>query len=258
MASKKPMTHNIKNLPVLLILNVLILSVLVSGCAAPFIIAGTVAGAGTTVVKDRRNVENIIEDEVIELRATDAIYSDKIIGKHVRINTTSFNGIVLLTGEAPSAEMRAHAGHVAYSMRNVREVYNEVQIKAPVSFEQRAKDTWLGTKVKSKLIANRGLFTRAKIIASDNTIYLMGLVTPDEAEHIKVMVNELEGVNSIIALFEPLTDDLSDVLRDSQLTIRKTVVGEEPKKIPNEQQDDDDMSVLPYIEPSNIQLTDGK
>lgn len=254
---KAPMTHNAKHLPSVLVLSTLILSVLVSGCAAPFIIAGTVAGAGTTVVKDRRNVENIIEDEVIELRSTDAIYSDKIIGKHVRINTTSFNGIVLLTGEAPSAEMRAHAGHVAYSMRNVREVYNEVQIKTPISLEQRAKDTWLGTKVKSKLIANRGLFTRAKVIASDNTIYLMGLVTPDEADQIKVMVNELEGVNSIIALFEPLADDLSDVLRDSQLTIRKTVVGEEPKK-PIEQQDEDDMSVLPYTEPANIQLTDGK
>ncbi|MDH5217166.1 MAG: hypothetical protein OEX19_05705, partial [Gammaproteobacteria bacterium] len=81
-----------KILPAVLVLNVLLLSTLVSGCAAPFIIAGTVAGAGTTVVKDRRNVENIIEDEVIELRSTDAIYSDKIIGKHVRINTTSFNG----------------------------------------------------------------------------------------------------------------------------------------------------------------------
>ena len=256
MASNLPMIpkhlilHTIK-----LALIVMVLTPLLTGCS-PFIIAGTVAGASATVVKDRRNVENIIEDEVIELRATDAIYSDKIIGKHVRINTTSFNGIVLLTGEAPTAEMRAHAGHVAYSMRNVREVYNEVQIKPPLGVEQRAKDTWLNTKVKSKLIANRGLFTRARVITSDSTVYLMGLVTPKESDHIKEMVNELEGINSIIALFEPLTDNLSDVLRDSQLSIRKSVVGEEPKQT-EEQEEDDDMSVLPYVEPPSIQLSDG-
>jgi osmotically-inducible protein OsmY len=230
-------------------------SVMVSGCA-PFILAGTVAGAGATVVKDRRNVENIIEDEVIELRATDAIYSDSIIGKHVRINVTSFNGIVLLTGEAPTPEMRAHAGHVVYAMRNVREVYNEVQIRKPIGVDQRAKDSWTTTKVKSKLIANRGLFTRARVITSDNTVYLMGLVSPGEADHIKGMVDEVKGVHSIIALFEPLENSLDDVLRSEQVTIRKSVVGEEKKETP-EQREEDDMSVLPYVEQPAIQLTDG-
>lgn len=235
----------------------IILSSTISACS-PFIIAGTVAAGGATVVKDRRNVENIIEDEVIELRATDAIYSDKIIGKHVRIHVTSFNGIVLLTGEAPSPEMRAHAGQVVYNMRNVREVYNEIQIKDPIGVDQRAQDTWTTAKVKSKLIANRGLFTRARVITSDNTVYLMGLVTPEESDHIKAKVNEIQEIHAIIALFEPLENSLDDVLRSSQVSIRKSVVGEEKTAADEEQEEDEDMTVLHYKEQPDIKLSDGK
>lgn len=220
-------------------------------------VAGTVASAGATVVNDRRNVENIIEDEVIELRATDAIYSDPVIGKHVRIHVTSFNGIVLLTGEAPDAEMRAHAGHVVYSMRNVREVYNEVQVKAPITVEKRARDSWLTTKVKTTLIAERGLLTRARVISSDGTIYLMGLVTPAEAEMIKASAGKIEGIGAIIPLFEPLEPGMDDVLRNSRVSIRKNTINQEEQESKSVS-DEDDMAVLPYTEQPAIQLTDGK
>ncbi|MDH5544903.1 MAG: BON domain-containing protein [Gammaproteobacteria bacterium] len=218
--------------------------------------AGTVAGAGVTVVNDRRPLESIIEDEIVELRATDAIYSDKVIGKHVRINITSFNGIVLLTGEAPSADMRVHAGNVVYSMRNVREIYNEVQIKKPISVEQRAADTWLNAKVKSILIANRGLLTRARVVTSDGVVYLMGLVSPEEADQIKDKVNKIKGITSTVALFEPLPSDISDVLRNSSKSIRQA--NTTPSDGDVRTSDDKELTVIPFKEQTPIQLTDGE
>lgn len=232
----------------------LIFSVAASGCS--LMVAGTVAGTGAVMAKDRRNVENIIEDEVIELRATDAIYSDKIIGKHVRINITAFNGIVLLTGEAPTEEMRTHAGQVAYAMRNVREVYNEIQVKEPISVERRANDSWLATKVKTTLIADRGLFTRARVVASDGAVYLMGLVTPAEADKIKASVNNIEGVDAMIPLFEPLDTNEEDILRSTRVSIHKNAINQD-KKETETRQEENDMSVLPYVDPPQIQLTDG-
>ena len=238
---------------------ILFSSLQLSGCAP--IIAGTVAGAGATMVKDRRNVENIIEDQVIELRATDAIYSDKIIGRHVRINVISFNGIVLLTGEAPTAEMRAHAGQVAYSMRNVREVYNEVQVKKPISFERRANDTWLTTKVKTKLITNRGLFTRAKVVGSDGNIYLLGLVSPNEAEQMRKMAEAIDGVANVIALFEPIDNSESDVLRSTSQSVRTMNQAKtDPALEPDDgiTPDEEELTVMPYTEQPSIQISSDK
>lgn len=217
-------------------------SVLLTQACTPLIVAGSVAGAGTAIGYDRRNVENIIEDNAIELRATDAIYSDGIIGKSVHIDVHSYNGIVLLTGEAPTKEMREHAGHVAYAMRNIREVYNEINIAKPSSIEDRTQDSWISRKVQLNILADKGLFSHSKVITSHGVVYLMGLVTPEESRQLQNIVAQVKGVRGVVPLFEPIDTSPDDILKTSTAQVRKNVITTEKKEKP----EDDGLTILPY------------
>lgn len=171
------------------------------GCA-PVLVAGTVASAGVTIASDRRDASKMLADQAIEIKATDRIYADKVLGKVVRINVNAFNGMVLITGEAPSMEMRDRIHEIARQVEGVRELYNEVQVKDPISLNDRTHDYWISSKVKARLISRRGLFTGTKVIASDGTVYLMGLATPREFEEASEIAAEVGGTQSVIALFE--------------------------------------------------------
>jgi len=214
------------------------------GCS-PFIIGGTVAGLGATIVKDRRTFEDVIRDQGIEMRATDSIYSDKILGTRVNIQVSSFNSIVLLSGEAPTAKMREHAGNIVYSLRNVREVYNEIRIAQPRSWASRARDAWITSKVKANIIVDKGLFARTKVITSDGVVYLMGIVTTEEARDTKDAADSLVGVKEVIPLFEPMDDAMHDVVRASATKLRKA-----PKPSDSEdvfsRDDEDDIKLIPH------------
>ena len=133
--------------------------VAMQGCA-PVLVVGTVAGAGASVASDRRAPEKIIEDNAVEIQATDYIYSNKEFGKKVHIDVTSFNGNVLLTGQSPSEEYKKEIVQHIGRLKAVNKVIDNIQIAKPDSFGDNTNDFWITSKVKSHLIANRGLLTR--------------------------------------------------------------------------------------------------
>jgi len=201
------MNNSTKNntLSLIFIISVsLAIPTLLSGCAS-MLVAGTVAGAGATLASDRRSPAALLEDQAIEMRATDSIYGDKSLGKQVRVSVTSFNGLVLLTGEAPSQDLRLKATDIVRKLGSVREVYNEIQVGSPISLNDRSLDAWITGKAKAKLMANKGLFTRIKVVTSNSVVYLMGLATSGEREEATNLLSSIEGVDRVIALFEPIS-----------------------------------------------------
>jgi osmotically-inducible protein OsmY len=218
----------------------------ISACS-PLIIAGGVVGTGAFVAIDRRNIEDIVEDQAIEMRVTEAIYADPILTKQVRISVTSYNGIVLLTGEAPTEEMREHSGNVVYAVRNVREVYNEILVKPKLTGEESAHDAWLTTKAKTLLIGARGFPTRTKVITASSIVYLMGLAKGEEAQKAKDALDGMSGVKEVVALFEPLDESMKQMLQQSAAKLRQAprrqpeAVTEKPKPA-----EEDDVEILPY------------
>lgn len=124
---------------------------------------------------------------------------------HVNINT--YNKVVLLTGEVPSAEMRALAGQTARNFRGVRLVHNELQIQGATSLLARTSDNWLTTKVKTKLLANRDIAgQRVKVVTESGVVYLMGLVTRGEADLITSVASNTRGVRKVVRVFEYLDE----------------------------------------------------
>jgi osmotically-inducible protein OsmY len=175
---------------------------LISGCA-PVVVGG--AAATASIAHDRRTTGSVIEDQAIEMRIKGALAEDAEIDKQAHINVTSYNGIVLLSGEAPSEALRARAGQIAREDEKARRVHNEIQIAAPSAMMARSSDAWITTKVKSALlgVGIKGFDpTRVKVVTENGTVFLMGILTQQEGSAVTDQARQVSGVQRIVKLFE--------------------------------------------------------
>ncbi len=178
-------------------------SLLLQGCA-PLIVGGA-AATGTSIALDDRTTGTVVEDQAIELRVRSALSRIPGMTKQTHINVISYNGIVLLVGEAPSESLRTMAGDTAQSQSKVRRVHNEIKIAAPSAMMVRSSDTVITGKVKTALlnIGIRGADAlRVKVVTENGTVYLMGLVTRAEGDKITNAARRVSGVQRIVKLFE--------------------------------------------------------
>jgi osmotically-inducible protein OsmY len=154
----------------------------VSGCAA--VALGGAAATGVVMTEDRRTFGTITEDQGIELKAATRI-AERIKDAHV--NVTSYNRMVLLSGEVPNEAAKAEAERVARAVENVRSVFNELQVGA-----------------------NSGLHARSfsplhvKVVTEAGTVFLMGLVRRQEATDASEVARTTGGVRKVVRLFEYL------------------------------------------------------
>ena len=180
-------------------------NLLLSGCVPVVLVGG--AAATATVVHDRRTAGSMVEDQAIELRVKSALRKDEEIADQTHINVTSYNGIVLLSGEAPDQALRTRAGGIARNSEKVRRVHNEIQIAAPSSGMTRSSDSWITTKVKGSLVGvNIKGFdpSRVKVVTENGTVFLMGMIYHAEADAIVAETQQVSGVQRIVKLFEYL------------------------------------------------------
>ena len=103
-----------------------------SPAAPPLIIGGAVVG-GAMVATDRRTSGSQVDDEVIELKAKGRM-GEALPDDRVRINTTSYNRMVLLTGEVPTEADKTTAEQVVARIDNVLSVVNELTVGPPNTF----------------------------------------------------------------------------------------------------------------------------
>lgn len=119
------------------------------------------------------------------------------------INVYCFNGVVLMTGEVPSTDLRQLAGESVRDVNKVRQVHNELLVKSNSTFFSRTNDNWITTKIKAKLLADKSIDSeRVKVIVENRIVYLMGLLTHDEATMVSEMAAKINGVEKVVRVVE--------------------------------------------------------
>jgi osmotically-inducible protein OsmY len=169
------------------------------GC---FPVVATGVGAAALMAADRRTTGIYIEDENIEWKVVGRMKEDAT-GSHV--NATSFNRRVLLTGETPTEATKKQIEDNVRSIPNVREVVNELQIAGVSSMTARGNDGLITSNVKARMVNNpRFSPNHIKVTTEANVVYLMGLVTPEEAEAATEVARTTQGVSRVVKVFEYL------------------------------------------------------
>jgi osmotically-inducible protein OsmY len=160
-------------------------------------------GAGAAVAADRRSAGTIVDDAAIELKAANAIFADHDLGTKAHISITSYNYVLLLTGETPTAAMRDHAVNIARHVDKVRKVYNEIVVAPPTTVKSRSTDAWITAQVKAKLLGIKEVSAATiKVVTENRSVYLLGIVSHAEAQRATEAARFVNGVARVIALFE--------------------------------------------------------
>ena len=186
------------------VLTVAALGGTLSGCIA--LVGGGAAVAGMSAV-DRRTTGSQVEDQSIELRAGNRI--GEVMGDKARASVTSYNRVVLLTGQAGNATDKATIEKLVREQSTVRNVYNEIEV-APftATLSQRSKDTMITGQVKASLVNAKDISSSAiKVVTENNVVYLMGIVTPRESKRAAEVARGVNDVTKVVRLFEVISED---------------------------------------------------
>jgi osmotically-inducible protein OsmY len=182
---------------------VLASSILGSGCA-PVVVAGAAAG-GVAVAVDRRNTDVQVADERIEWQASSRV-SDALKDQG-HVNVTSYNRMVLLTGEATTEAMKAEAEKITAAVPEVKSVVNDIQIGAPTSMSSRSNDSYLTSVVKTRFVGEQKFNPlHVKVVTENGVVYLLGLVTRKEADDATNIARHVGGVKRVVRVFEYIPD----------------------------------------------------
>ncbi|WP_045482237.1 BON domain-containing protein [Vibrio owensii] len=170
-----------------------------SGCAGLFI-----AGAATTanLVTDTRTTKEIWQDNNIEFEVA-AIGNKAPFKGKARVVASSYNGTVVLMGQAPTLDLINEFESKAREVNGVKNIHNQIKQKEPLSVTQISNDSWITTKVKSALLTDSELNgVKVKVITEDSDVFLFGYVTPEQSERATEITRNISGVKQVIKGFQ--------------------------------------------------------
>lgn len=172
-----------------------------SGCAVVAI--GGAGAAATATAIDSRTTGAQVEDQTIELKAYRALNADAELKQAAHLNVTSYNSVVLLTGETPTPALRRRAVALVKGIDKVTHIYDEIAIAAPSSLVSRSGDTYLTAKVKTRMFADEQLSgLKIKVVSENGVVYLMGLVSRAEADRATDIARRTGGARKVVRLFQ--------------------------------------------------------
>ena len=173
---------------------------LLSGCGSIM----SSAGAGP-IEEDpgERTFGQQLTDESIETKAKVNINASDEGYDDAHLSIVSFNGFLLLAGQVPSEALKTLATDVVRKIEGVRRIYNELEIGPATNLGTRSNDTWITTKVKSKLLASSDTpGARVKVVTENSVVYLMGLLTEEEADRVSLEASDVSSAERVVQLFE--------------------------------------------------------
>lgn len=187
---------------------------------APVLVGGAMVGGALASV-DRRTAGTQVEDQAIELKGAARVR--ELAGEQAHVNVTSYNRMVLLTGEVPDAATRSAVEQAIGRIEGVRSVVNELAVMGKTTLTSRSNDAVLSARVKAGFIDAKDLqVNTVKVTTERGVVHLMGRVTEREATRAVAVARSVPGVQKVVRVFEILTDaQLAELLNSS---------GQQPKK----------------------------
>lgn len=160
---------------------------------------------------EHRSTGAMFDDQNIELRVIDAIYSTEEIDRSSHIKVEVYENVVLLMGETPTEPGKALAGRVAADVDQVDRVVNEIEVRDQDGLGGKMSNSWLSGKVEWALARENTLDgwdpQRVKVISAGGTVYLMANVTRAEGEQLAETVRNVRGVEKVVKVFNYQEDD---------------------------------------------------
>lgn len=123
----------------------------------------------------------------------------------VRVNVTSFNRRLLLTGEVPNGSSREEIERIVSGVAKVRAVSNELVIGDIIGISPRTTDSWITSDVKFSFRKSREIHANDIRVTTENgTVFLMGTVRRREGAAAADLASTTNRVQRVVLLFDYL------------------------------------------------------
>ncbi|MBF2754819.1 MAG: BON domain-containing protein [Gammaproteobacteria bacterium AqS3] len=128
---------------------------------------------------------------------------DKNSDDFKRSNVFSFNQIVLLTGQVASEAASKNAARFAAKIPLVRKVHNFLEISGATTSISRISDRLVRSRAR-RAVRKLDIRGETEVIVTNGRIYLLGLLTREEAAEVNKTVRAVKGATHVVALYEYL------------------------------------------------------
>ena len=170
------------------------------GCAGGLIVA---AGTAVAVSSDERTLAEQLDDNALSAAALDKINELNISNEQMRIKLFSNSGYLLLIGQVSDAQLSRKIETQLNTLKNAKGIYNQLRVGRPIGFAQQSKDSWITTKVKSKLTADEYVNPlKIKVITENSEVFLIGRVTQAMSDHATEIARQVDGVKQVNRVFQ--------------------------------------------------------
>ncbi len=179
---------------------ILLIATTLQGCAVATVVAVT---AGATMVADRRSFSKQIDDHRIEFTAYNELAKQKSITQNSNVHVVSVNGSVLVFGQAPNTYLSDLAIKTIQDLPDIVVIHNQIRIGSNIAVSTQSNDAWLTSKIKSAILASDEVNSKdIKVVTENSEVFLLGLVTKEEAEVVVEITRNISGVNRVFKAFE--------------------------------------------------------
>lgn len=172
-----------------------------TGCA--LMAVGTAGAAATASATDRRTVGTQIDDKTTQSRVRSAINDIPQVKDEAAISVDVYNGQVLLTGQAPLQTMIVNVENSVSVVQNVTKIHNQIRLGSPIPATSTMNDVWLASKIKTMMLADEKIpLFKLDLIVEDSEVFIMGLLTKEEAAAAVEAARNVDGVTKVIRVME--------------------------------------------------------
>ena len=169
----------------------LLASMFLSSCSA---VVGVGSAVGVVAVQER-GVKGGAKDLQIK-----ALIVKDFLARGLKMTTAIgvevYDGRVLLTGLTKDTDVSDEAVRIAWKTRGVKKVINEIKLEKAGTIADFAHDTWITTKLKSRMTFDKNILALNYLVETVNrSVYLLGVA--QDAEELKRVIGHASSIDRV-------------------------------------------------------------
>jgi osmotically-inducible protein OsmY len=152
---------------------------------------------------DRAQKTSFFGDQSVVMNVSMALSKEKDLWKNSHINLLHHNNSLLLVGQTDSQEHKEKSERIASNTDGISKIYNQINVSKPISYAQRAKDTWITTQIKAKYFAEKKIgFNDVKVLTENSRVFLMGTLSDKDQELAVKIAVSVDDVQEVLKIFD--------------------------------------------------------
>lgn len=188
------------------IIRLFMLALILFSASCTTVLVQTTGEEGMVEDPTERTAGAVVEDQSIETKVAVNLKKLEPELKKANIAITSHNGVVLLVGQVGSEALKSSATRItSESSTKIKRIHNELEVAGKTSLLSRSNDNWIATKVRTLMLANSSVPSgQIRVITENGAVYLMGIVTQEDAQRAVDLTRNVSGVTRVVKVFEYL------------------------------------------------------